>query len=291
MPKTVQFALILLSFFNAISYADEFTSISINLSTHTPITDAYIEQDKIRLSFDSGARMPIILKQAVLDRARGIHLTGRNRHSTDAAGRQYKNPEFRLRQIRLDEYATNNIVGNLYKPWGVRFRANGLTSSLSVPTDSGEVDGVFGLDIFKNKRLIIDYPSGKLVILHRNYFPEPYKSMHWAGCQRKLDKAGIVIEGIFLGKKGWFLLDTGATGSFIRPSFVEIKPSNIHVTGDFQISKDAKPIKTTFYLYEFAVPKVDGVLGYNFFADKRVYLEYKANQTGSSGCLISTTLS
>ncbi|MFO1257565.1 MAG: retropepsin-like aspartic protease [Gammaproteobacteria bacterium] len=274
--------------FSAAAYADELTTISIDLSTRTPMTDAYIEEDQVRLSFDSGARMPIILKQTVLDRVRGVHLTGRYRHSTDAAGRQYKNPEFRLRQIRLDQYATNNIVGNLYKPWGVRFNPNESNSSTTVPTDTSWLDGVFGLDIFKNKRLIIDYPSEKLVVLHRNYFPEPYKSMQWVSCQRRMDKSGFVIQATFFGKNGWFLLDTGATGSFIRPSFLDIESSNISVTGDFQISKETQPSKITFYLYEFAVPKVDGVLGYNFFADKRVYLEYKVSHRNSAGCLIST---
>lgn len=279
---------ILLILCSRIVQAAQMDIIPINLGTKVPITTAQIENQTVRISFDSGALIPIILKKEVLDRARGVHYTGKMQESRNAAGKKYSNHQFKLRQIKLNTYATNNIVGNLYSPWGIVFKVKGEASYTEQQKES-DLDGVFGLDIFKNKRFVFDYPGEKLVVLHREYFPEPYKSMKWTTCSRTMTKNGIVIDALYLGKKGRFLLDTGATASFLKPSFLSGESKDISVRGSFQVNSKTSPSQLTFLLYEFVLPSVDGVLGYNFFETRRIYINNKPSNQERDACLISRT--
>ena len=279
---------IFLIFFCSSIQANEFDIIPVNLSTHTPIVNATIKEKKIKISFDSGAHTALILNKKILDKTPGVTFTGNYRHSIDATGKKYKNPEFKLDKIILGNYKSHNITGNIYAPWGLLLK-NDSSSHDKKDEIKYKKDGVFGLDLFKNKKLIIDYPKKNLVVLHNDTLPEPYSTFKWIECKQNVDTNGIVIEGIFSKKKGRFLLDTGATASFLRPSFLSIKDKKESVSGFFLTDKHAELGEIKFYLYEFVEPQVDGILGYDFFSNKKIYVEIRtnANNLQDNICFIS----
>lgn len=278
------FSLIL---FCSCSRASEVEIIPINLSTHTPIINAKIEETKVRLSFDSGAHTPLIIKKEILNHTSGVTFTGKYRHSIDAAGKKHKNPEFKLAKILLGTYERLEVIGNVYAPWGLWISADKSSSNDTTQEQRPPRDGVFGLDLFEGKHLIIDYPSKKLVVLHKNILPDPYNSLKWTICNQNVDENGMVMHGIFRGKKGRFLLDTGATGSFLRPSFLGVKSKKKSITDGFQTDEGIALGKVKFYLHEFVEPQVDGILGYDFFADKKIYVETGSNNLKTNTCFIS----
>lgn len=266
--------ILLLCFLFSHAKANDSYTIPIDLSKNTPLVEAKVGKETVYLSFDSGTYTSLIVKNDILKNNSDIvRFTGKYKHSIDASGKKQSNPEFELQKIFLGSYQAEKILGHIYTPWGLSVSSDDGSTNGENQKNNKTKDGVFGLDLLKNKHLIIDYPNKKLIILPEDRLPEPYASLKWDPCKQHIDSNGVVMEGIFKGKRGRFLLDTGATGSFLKPSFLRSKKNIKNITDNFKTNKGIDLGKIKFHLYEFVEPQVDGVLGYDFFHDKKIHIE------------------
>lgn len=134
-------------------------------------------------------------------------------------------------------------------------------------------DGIIGISLFKDQKLIIDYSAKKVIFFNNKLLPKSYRSLKWKKFDLEMSDDGLVISGNIGSKAVRFLIDTGATASILKPSFVDENTQQgqkIEKSISFN-NFNIRNIK--FYLHEFQEPQVDGILGYNFFLRQVVCLD------------------
>lgn len=266
--------LLLLFFSLNVSLAQPANSITmaLDLSDHHPVLKGKINREELRFIFDSGATTPVILKREVINRNKDIKETGKYFKYIDTVGKITQVPQIIIPSIDLSGFLLNNVEGRIYKPWGLVLNRNvEQKEELGPELFQRDKDGIIGIGIFYHQRLIIDYPNKRMVVFHHSHFPKLYQSLKWTKCQLELNKEGLFISGLVGDKVAKFLLDTGTTASILKPKFAKPGSKSANIK---RISfNDFKVDDLKFHFYDFQEPKVDGVLGYNFFLNYVVFLD------------------
>lgn len=250
------------------------TAIDIDLSNYMPVINGIVENRQVSLIFDSGASAPLILKNCIIEKSKNIKRTGKYSRSIDAKGEIQKSPEIIIPNINLNGLVLTNIRGYIYKPWGLEIKDNSGKKEGLVPASFQEKkDGVIGIGLFYNRKVIIDYPAKKIIIFQEKNLPKPYASKHWIKSKIDIGSQGLTVAGRIGNKTATFLIDTGATTSILKKNFVRKNNSRAQRAVK-TVAFDAFQIdKLSFYLHDFQEPKVDGILGYNFFQNHIVCLD------------------
>ena len=179
--------------------------------------------------------------------------------------------------------------------WGCSSRCSLDICRATWPTGSRLLAGIESFDfhgrhlgLFQEKAIIIDYPKQKLVIINET-IPADYDVDNWQKLDFKLDRFGIAIYArIDGGDYKRFILDSGSNISLIRPNSVGLNKIENNCDAILTPGKECSAIKTQnfiingidsgsmfFYLYSFEEPAADGILGYDFLADKAIYIDFK----------------
>jgi len=280
----LHFLVILLSVFFKTAIAlnvNEENTIEMDLSNYIPVIKGQIADKKINLLFDTGATSSLILNETLLRTIGRIKRTGKIRKYIDSAGKITVLDELIIPEISIDSLISYNVNTYLYRPWGLKFSSN--TENLKEQKQEGHIasdfhesqSGVVGFEFFKNKKIIIDYLNKKIVVFNGTQLPKPYHSKKWFSTNVNIDERGLVLTGILKNKKALFLLDTGATASILHSRVFQNKKKQAKVDVNFNGYKIKNHL---FQLVAYQEPQVDGILGYNFFKEVLVYLDFERKE-------------
>lgn len=259
--------------------AEKFFIIPIEFIDRKPLVTVEIEGKKAKLSLDTGSAKPISLSKDIIQTLKGIEYTNKYSSYTDATGKLHTAEIFNLKKARLGRYQATNIKGDEYTPWGVYLSDDGSSQhATEVTLPEEDKHGVIGLGFFNKKNLIIDFNRKKLIVLESRTLPADYNNIKWHSTPLSLSQDGLTLQATMNNHVGKFLVDTATTASLLKKNSPFFKKQDKEKTDiivkNFSISeKEFGPIQ--FWFLDFSEPAVDGYLGYNFFFNNIVYLDFE----------------
>lgn len=251
--------------------------LDLELKNNLPFIKVNIENQEIALLLDTGARnAELVVDKEILAKLSSIIEIERKEKSKDVVGKEYIAKKYILPKFNIGDI-------NFYKIKLTEDTKWGLTT--------GEVldkQGAIGLSLFDGKAIIIDYPNRKFVVIN-GLVPPQYQVNSWSQIPYKINAYGLnILAKIDIkNKEKSFILDTGANISIIKSrsigeNFIDnncniILRNGVNcsfvVISPFKISnKNYNPVK--LFLYDFKDLLADGILGYEFFADKQIYIDF-----------------
>lgn len=254
--------------------AQDTQAINLNTSHYIPLIMGEIEKKEVKLLFDTGSNAPLILNEKILKNLNTAIKTGKIRKSIDSSGQITSSYEVIIPKLTINSMTIPQINTYSYQPWGLKFSPdkskNSKKEGLIADNFHEQHDGIIGINLFLNKKLIIDYSNQKIVIFEHNVIPFPYNEKNWQKISYLSNDEGLVISGkINNTKVATFLLDTGATASIIKPDILR----NINQNLANLNFNNFTVVDHFFHKIEFQEPQVDGILGYNFFNNTLVLID------------------
>jgi hypothetical protein len=146
--------------------------------------------------------------------------------------------------------------------------------------EAPQLDGLIGLGILDQYVLTIDAPAGKLG-LALGEAATTLDASHTVPFTRT--KEGIVTHGSSARGSLKLIWDTGASHSVIRPRSSPGAPSRtesgytIIMLTDVRVATGALG-DIEFVVLDFSHPRVDGILGMNYFANHAVRIDFSAER-------------
>jgi hypothetical protein len=259
--------------------------LPIDFTDDIPYINLLIENTRVRCMLDTGAATTdLALPKDVLSTLKTIKLTSEKKKATDLTGKIYTFSEYSFPRLFIGKLLYTNLVISENYNWGLS------VNSTNDVSEHYNTAGVVGLNLFKDKKIIIDYNNKKFVIIEQeSSLPTEYDIENWEVTPFKLDDEGIslyaAIDKTHIGR---FILDTGANKSLIKPTStgtnkissdcdIPLLPNNkcaFIETKKFSLENRSLG-KTHFYLHDFPQPTADGILGGDFLANKIIYLDLK----------------
>ncbi|MCS5707956.1 aspartyl protease family protein [Candidatus Berkiella cookevillensis] len=248
--------------------------INLNISHYIPLITGQIEEKEIKLLFDTGSNAPLILNDKILQNLNTVTKTGRTRKSIDSSGKITSTDEVIIPKLTLSSMTIPCINTYSYQPWGLKFSPDKTTNTkeegLIADNFHEQQDGIIGINLFSNKKIIIDYSNQRIIIFDHDAIPSPYNKKKWQKMSYQSSSESLVISGKINNlKAATFLLDTGATASILKPTILGNIDQNL-VSLNFN---NFKLEDHFFHNIEFQEPQVDGILGYNFFNTTLVLID------------------
>lgn len=239
--------------------------VPITLDGGMPWIEASVGGRPVRLLLDLGGFDAVALAPEELSRME-VTWTGQSITTITAMGETAKAREYVLRDFELGGIVFPEIRG--YEDL-LQGSPRGVARS-----------GYVGLGLLRRFRIIIDYPSRHLVLIWPDaQMPAPYDVENWSGhlfAGGDGVKSRVKIEGV----ERTFVWDTGVTHCVLRAGLqgrkaVRNQAGHQFVTvNSFEVAgHEAGPME--FALLGFKEPKADGFVGYTFFANHAVYVDFR----------------
>lgn len=203
-----------------------------------------------------------------------MQYTSNYSRTVDITGKIKKLPYFSLKQAEAFEYKATQITGVEYKPWGAYIDGTKLDDNMK-----NIEQGVIGLNFFKENNLIIDYSKKRLVVLKPGSTHPEYSARSWHVSPLSASKNTLVVKATLDGKLCKFLIDTGSGGSVLRKTFLsnsEVDNQTSITSNNLRISEKSL-VALKLWLFDFADTEFDGILGYDFFSQYVVFLDFQNN--------------
>ncbi len=264
--------------FNFHAYAKGYEVLDLILENNLPFIEINVEDQKLKMLLDTGARNEVlVVEKDKITNLKNLAEFPVKFKSYDITGKMYLAKKYILPVLRIGDISFFKVRVSEDTNWGL---STGDKASI-------KKDGVVGLELFNDKAIIIDYPNRKFIISNGN-FPDEYEIQTWRTIDYKISKEGlsifINIDSAFPKR---FILDSGSNISIIKPASIGsnqilggceatlttgvactyIKPNKF-------IIKEQNYPNIDFYIYNFMSLQADGILGYNFLADKAIYINF-----------------
>lgn len=197
---------------------DDVRIIPINFSIFPdkPLMDVFIGSQKVSLLVDLGACNTFGLHASVMDSIPNKEFV-KSSFLMDPKGDIYKTQEFIIPSLRIQSHTYEKML--VYEEGPEQIAEGGFLSGLAKRV--GPIRGKVGRPFFTEWTCLFDCPNERLLLA-----PTIDSLLKYADLQKftqipfELRPHGIILSlSTDLGTKE-FLLDTGATASFIRPTLV-----------------------------------------------------------------------
>jgi Aspartyl protease len=235
-----------------ITRASRGTSVPLGFVGTLPTVPVEVSGQTVDVLLDLGGFDTLSLSPA-LARRLGARPTGRTRTFRNARGAALETRELELPDVRFGDMVLH----------GVRGYEHVFAPDFPPPVEAGYI----GRGILDRIALVIDYPARQLVI------PGPGADLPaegWRTTRIISADVGAVVSATVDGRDYTLLLDTGATSSFLRDAY---SARDLRIGGVALGPLD-------FDALELSVPGVDGFLGANFFAARRVLVSFPVGIVG-----------
>lgn len=275
------FTINLFSFFSIAEITHEAT-LPIDIEQYgIPYATFMINGDPIYAQLDTGSSMGFHLKEGQrqkLGELKKFHVY----QSTDVAGKKQENIAYLVDSLNMNGLILHNVTVVPYKPWG-----------LLVPGEESRMPPgpVVGLDAFKDKQLLVDYPAKKITV-YQNANITAVISNDFTEFPFKLSKtSGLSIEAEHAGHKYHLIIDTGAAVSSIwKERLHNHKPVGCRSVDPEIDDDDCEAIQLTIrskkgnpmQFAAMALPgnykhmeDIDGLLGNNFIKHRKLFIDFK----------------
>jgi hypothetical protein len=240
--------------------------VPIKLLGNFPVVNVKIDGSDVPLVFDSGNSGSVALSQAVIDHVRAMP-SGDTSRGIDAKGNVIVYPKYTITRVQIGAALFTNVVAEL-----------DVHDPSYQATQVGQ-QGFLGTSLLKGYEVLLDYRHQRMTLVppgnSKNKSIEckgtvvPF-SPQWHGepaAEVGTDLGRLVV---------WW--DTGSPRSVLSKRFVQATGSNL--SGDALTSKHLSLADTDFGPLQFDIwdvslpPGFDGFIGYNFFADHVVCMDF-----------------
>lgn len=254
---------------------------------HESYVKAKIEDGEYYLLLDWGLPGAWMLQSRILEKIKHKHIEGTFTFR-DLKGNVYSSSAIRLPLIKIAGKEFENALGieeqkKFIEEGCVIWTSNEVNEATFVRA------GSVGRDLFKNWNLIFDLSNDTLYLTMEESADYKKRNHHNTKAFSEVpfvnSRTGTVISvETDLGIRR-FLLDTGATHSFLRNSDVkkeeqeEFKPGRWRYATKKFVCGNLDFGKTDFVLYELTSidDDIDGILGVDFFYKYCVFLDFQNN--------------
>lgn len=253
-------------------------------SSLTPYAEIEIEKKKYYLIVDSGSDSELGIKTEVLEKI-GKKFLGKT-HWYDVKGNEYESSRYQIPKMKIGNVQINNAKAHD----GYTDEAGHIWGKKKYAED--EISGTIGRSLLGISRLLLlDLNNSAFFIFRKRedlkhlrkegYLLENLVELPFDGAKNRV----VFLVDTDVGQER-FLLDTGASYSVIRPTFISEEEREAMRENKLTISLPKFVIaghdfgEMDFYAYEFSekFEGVDGVLGMDFCKKHVIYLDFKENK-------------
>ncbi len=250
--------------------ADRRIVLPIKLLGNFPVVTVTIEGKSVPLVFDSGNSGSLALTQAVLDAVKAIP-TGQTSRGMDPKGNIITYPKYTIHRVQIGTAVFTEVVAEL-----------DVHDSSYQATQVGQ-QGFLGTSLVKGYQVILDYPHRRMTLVPPGSPRDlpggctgtvvPF-SPQWHGepaAEADTDLGRLVM---------WW--DTGSPTSALSQRFVQKAGSNS--LDETVMSKRFTLGGSEFGPWQFDIwdlslpPGFDGFIGYNFFANHIVCMDFPGHR-------------
>jgi hypothetical protein len=253
-------------------------------SSLTPYTEIEIEKKKYYLIVDLGSDSELGIKTEVLEKI-GKKFLGKT-HWYDIKGKEYESSRYQIPKMKIGKVQINNAKAHD----GYTAEAGHIWGEKKYAED--EISGTFGKSLLGiSRHLLLDLNNSAFFIFRKRedlkhlrkegYLLENLVELPFDGAKNRV----VFLVDTDMGQKR-FLLDTGASISIIRPTFItaeerdEMQHSRMTITfSKFVIAgHDFGEIDLHAYDVPDKFEDVDGFLGMDFCKKHVIYLDFTENK-------------
>jgi hypothetical protein len=244
--------------------------VRLRLDDHLPVVRAVVDGRPVELLLDLGGFDTVALRPEVLEEL-PVSFVGGTRRWRDARGKLHRSRAYRLGVVEIGGLRLNSVIGH-------------ELGSVVEPTLKG-LDGYLGLGLLRSFTVLVDYPSERLVLARPVTGLEVENAAEWPRIELELDDRGIVSRLRGDDRELSFVWDTGYTWSVVKPKAVRglatrDEDGQRRITLDSLGAGGAELGPLDLVLFAFRQPPVDGVLGYNLFAERPVLFDFAGAAAG-----------
>jgi len=244
--------------------------VPIALLGNFPVVTVQIDGHDVPLIFDSGNSGSIALTQAVLDRLKAVP-TGETSRGMDPTGNVIEYPHFRIPRVQIGTAVFMDVIAEL-----------DVHDPSYQATQVGQ-QGFLGTSLLKGYQVVLDYPRQTMTLVLPGSAKDqsvsckgtvvPF-SPKWHG--EPATEVGTDLGPVVL----WW--DTGTPVSILSKRFVQDARSDL--SEDTVMSTRLTLGSTEFGPWQFEIadmslpPGFDGFIGYNFFAEHIVCMDFPGSR-------------
>ena len=245
-------------------------TIELHVEGGMSYADALVDGKSLRLMIDLGSGEAVSLFEGRLENT-GARPTGRSRKIQNAFGQVFDAREFVVSELKLGDWQALDVPGS--EGFAPGFMSSGGDSAFDPPGD-----GHLGTGLFAAYDVLLDTP-GRQLTLYPPQAAAPARIHDWPSTVCTRPEEGLVIEGRVNGQRLKLLLDSGASSSILHPKaasalglqppgdvpLVRIEVLELGTLGTFALD---------FYVIPYRHPRVDALLGANFFAQFPLFIDF-----------------
>lgn len=253
--------------------APQVTTIPIKIVGTSPIIKVRVNGMPINVHFDIGRSSNLSLFPSVLDKIDKVPI-GESAGGMSMDGPTGKKPIYEVELVQVGEANFADVtIGEDFHD--AEFQANFIATRGAY--------GFAGTGLFKDRKIVIDYQRRELTIITPNIPPERQSAcrgtvvplisgLDWGLVSRAKTEIGDIL----------FVWDTGAPGSVIFKRRTDAANLNLPEYDGLtlnQLSFDEHEFgPMEFFVRDFAGPPFDGFIGYDFFVNHVVCVDFPGNR-------------
>lgn len=236
---------------------------------------------KIDLGFSYGLSLSEELLKEIQDKEQQDSIA-----SIDMKGNRYESPTFALPPLKVGNYIFSHLKAKqesvFFLTKGARFGSSKEGISHRRSKELSRVQGRLGLKAFQNGYFLFDFPHTS--IFYTNTLDDLKKiaqSYRFASSKFSLETGLVSISiGTDFGEKR-FILDTASSCSVLKKGAIdfslaqEVKPGVWSYSNKKLKIGDVEFPSVDFYLFDFALEGVDGILGIDFLKKYAFYCDFE----------------
>jgi len=248
--------------------AQEQAVVPLILERSRPLLAAEIDGHAVTLLLDLGADVTIGLHPASAD-AVGANFTGSTKSVSDAFGNVTSSRRYVLTICKLGSLELRDVEG-----WE-------QTGDFS--DDQHHVDGIVGWRLLEKFGVLIDFPRQELRLVPPGALHEEFGLPGWLPFPIEPTADGLSAAVTIEARPMHLILDTGATWSVLKAGRApEDRLTDRNGVGFFRalsVTAGAAELgPLDFAVLDLAYPEGDGILGFNFFMARAVWIDWPAGR-------------
>lgn len=235
-----------------------YTKIPMIIMNNSPLIEVQIDTNKVLLLADIGGFASLNLDTSIVSKC-GYRISVDSISSKSYKGETIGVNYFTISELIIGDFHFSNFKAKCGKQ-------NNKT-------------GYIGLSFFSNFKVLFDYKSSNLYLIHDS-MPREFDINTWKKVSFNYNNFGISSSIIIDGREYSFFWDTGARFSILKPEFIDknktVKRGNFDFYSPQTISLNGNMYKPfDLLVMDFKFPPFDGVIGHNFFSDKMLYIDFE----------------
>jgi hypothetical protein len=251
------------------------TQVPMEIVNRTPVLSFRINDIDVRLQLDTGSGTTLTLYPHILDQLETVS-TGETHQSMGMEGVAMENPVYEVARVALGGAEYHDL----------QVRQDDHTEQHRI--DTIEYRGTYGRvgrGLFDNGKLIIDYQNESMTIIPPDAPEDDQAACRGVAIPLELDKESLGLTTKVQTDIGelYAVWDTGAGGNIMLKRTTDAAGLELQARDKFRTEKfvinghDFGPVRMNIWDIPILPPDLHTLLGYRFFSDKVVCIDFPRN--------------